>query len=393
MNVPGVAVDTVNVSLDEIQRRITEVAPGLHTAGTFSARAFDAIAQAARKLHIQHSAETGSGASTLLFSHLSEHHTVFALDDGSGSVENIRRSPLLNAPMVTFARHRRRSRYRMRLPTCAKNRLGLNAYNRRMSFRAATLFIIASTSLPVFAADLAPTGTLRVAFLRTNPVQGRIDPGTGAITGPVADLTEAFAKQLGVPYQIVAAANADDIISRLKAHTVDIGFLAYDAPRAREVDFSEPYALMLNSFLVRADSPIKRSADVDRSGIRVGTVKGQSQEVVLREILKQAEIKIMPATPPTPELAKMLSTGEIDAFGANRQRLVEAAAEDPKVRVLADNFSVAEQSIVVATENAGWLGQINGFIEKARTSGLVKSSLERAKLTAGVEVATGHSRR
>ena len=78
------------------------MAPGLHSAGTFPARALEAIASATRKLHIRNSAETGSGASTLLFSHVSEHHTVFALDAGSGSVTNVRRSPLLRPDVVTF---------------------------------------------------------------------------------------------------------------------------------------------------------------------------------------------------------------------------------------------------------------------------------------------------
>ena len=89
-------------SLDQICQDILEVAPGLHSAGTFSARTFEAIARAARKLQIRNSVETGSGASTLLFSHVSEHHTVFALDDGSGSVTNVRRSPLLRQHVVTF---------------------------------------------------------------------------------------------------------------------------------------------------------------------------------------------------------------------------------------------------------------------------------------------------
>ena len=89
-------------SLDQVCRDILEVAPSLHSAGTFRPRTFEAIARAARKLHIHHSVETGSGASTLLFSHLSEQHTVFALDDGSGSVTNIRRSPLLCQEVVTF---------------------------------------------------------------------------------------------------------------------------------------------------------------------------------------------------------------------------------------------------------------------------------------------------
>lgn len=256
---------------------------------------------------------------------------------------------------------------------------------------ARTLLLLSLISVPVFSADLAPTGTLRAAFLRTNPVQGSIDAKTGAITGPVADLVEALARQLGVPYKIIPASNAREVIDQLNAHTADIGFLAWDAPRAKEVDFSEPYALMLNTYVVLADSPVQKAADVDGKGMRVGTVGGQSQEVVLKEILKYAQIKILPVTPPTEELIKMLVNDEFDAFGANRQRLVEAAAEDPKLRVLPDNFSVAEQSIVVTKGDASRLEAINEFIAKARTSGLVKSSLERAKLTAGMEVATGRS--
>ena len=89
-------------SFANICRDLLEVAPGLHRAGTFSAQAFQAIADAAHQLHIQNSVETGSGASTLLFSHLSEHHTVFALDDGRGSITNVRRSPLLRQGVVTF---------------------------------------------------------------------------------------------------------------------------------------------------------------------------------------------------------------------------------------------------------------------------------------------------
>ena len=108
--------------------------------------------------------------------------------------------------------------------------------------RANALLLACILGLPAMGADLAPTGTLRAAFLRTNPVQGRIDAKTGTVTGPVADLVQALALQLGVPYTIIPAADAREVIARLKDHTADIGFLAYDAPRAQEVDFSEPYA-------------------------------------------------------------------------------------------------------------------------------------------------------
>ncbi len=108
------------------------------------------------------------------------------------------------------------------------------------------------------AADLAPTGTLRAAFLRTNPVQGRIDPQTKSVSGPVADLVQELARRLGIPYAIIPAADARAVIDLLKANTADVGFLAFDAPRAAEVDFSRPYALMQNSYIVRADfSPFR----------------------------------------------------------------------------------------------------------------------------------------
>ena len=50
------------------------------------------------------------------------------------------------------------------------------------------LLIALLVALPQLASGVAPTGTLRASFLSTNPVQGRIDSSTGAITGPVADL-------------------------------------------------------------------------------------------------------------------------------------------------------------------------------------------------------------
>ena len=252
--------------------------------------------------------------------------------------------------------------------------------------RAIAFVLAAFVSVPMPGADLVPTGTLRAAFLRTNPVQGRIDPQTKAITGLVADLVQEFAHRLGVPYVIIPAADARAIIDALNAHTADIGFLAYDAPRAAEVDFSRPYALMQNSYLVRADSPIQHAADADRAGLRVGAAQGQSQSDYLKEHLKNAQVKILPAMPSPQELQKMLAAGDLDAFGANRQRLVEIAAAFASVRVLGDNFSAAEQSIVINKGDRTRLDLINRFIADACASGFVQTSLDRAKLV-GVDVA------
>jgi hypothetical protein len=88
--------------LTGVLEEIVRAAPTLHSAGTFSREALEAIYRHACTRRVQYSVETGSGASTLLFSHLSEHHTVFAMDAGTGSVTAVRNSPLLIRERVAF---------------------------------------------------------------------------------------------------------------------------------------------------------------------------------------------------------------------------------------------------------------------------------------------------
>ena len=82
---------------------IIQTAPTLHTAGPLAyPKVLKALARRLCEQPIHHSVETGSGVSTLLFSHLSEDHVVFAFDGGSGSIHNVKTSPLFNGATTTF---------------------------------------------------------------------------------------------------------------------------------------------------------------------------------------------------------------------------------------------------------------------------------------------------
>jgi len=233
---------------------------------------------------------------------------------------------------------------------------------------------------------LAPTGTLRAAFLGDNPVLGRVDAKTGTVTGPVADLVKELARRLGVPYTLIPAAGARDIIKRLQEHTADLGFMAYNAGRAADVDFSAPWLLMPNSYIVRADSPLHKVADADAAGVHIVAVKNDTQDVYLSAHLKNNRVDTIPAMPPLEEIESMLLNGKVDAFAANRQRLMEAAARYPKLRVLSDNYFVAGQAIAIGKGNAARLGELNKMLGEVLASGLVKTSIEHAGLL-GVEAA------
>lgn len=233
---------------------------------------------------------------------------------------------------------------------------------------------------------LAPTGTLRTVFLETNPVQGRVDPKTGAVSGPAVDLTRELGRQLGVPVSIVGVAGFRVLIDSITNHTADIGFLAYDASRATDVDFTHVYAFSWSSYVVPVDSPLHAVADADRTGIRIGAATGDSPELYLSRNLRNAELKRY-ANPPQAEVLRMLAAGEIDAWAANRQRLIEMAAGASNLRLLPDNYFAVQQAIVVPKGDRAGLDALNRFLDEARDSGLIANAIKRAGLAGAVAVA------
>ena len=241
-------------------------------------------------------------------------------------------------------------------------------------------------------AGLAPTGTLRAAFLGRNPVQGNVDPKTGEITGPVADIVKEMARKMGVAYKILPQPNARGVIDRLRDHTADIGFLAYDEQRGAEVDFAGPYALMYNAYVVPGNSAIQKSADADRAGVRIGAVRGQTQENYLSANIKSGQVKVFETMPPQAELEKLLVNGELQAFGVNRQRAESAAADSPKLRAVSDNFLTVVQEVVIEKGSPAKLAQIDRMIDEMRASGFLKESLVRARIT-GVDVAPAQAKK
>ncbi|WP_407185007.1 class I SAM-dependent methyltransferase [Bradyrhizobium centrosematis] len=71
-----------------------------HPLGGFDQRTAEAIVRICADRDISESVETGAGKSTLLFSHLSRHHTVFALNEGDSLTMPLN-SPLLRKEGVT----------------------------------------------------------------------------------------------------------------------------------------------------------------------------------------------------------------------------------------------------------------------------------------------------
>ena len=270
---------------------------------------------------------------------------------------------------------------------------GLAAVGHNRRVRGGLVLLIAAViwgagANTVNGADLAPTGTLRAAFLGSNPVQARTDPKTGEITGPIADLVRELARRLNVPFTLIPAPNAQGVIAHVQGGTADIGFLAYEEARSREVEFAGPFAVMYNTHLVRADSPLRTVEDADRAGVTIGAVRAQTQEIYLSANLKRARVKIVEAQPSQADLERMIGNREVDAFAQNTQRAadaVAAAGSRVPLRALTGSYVGVEQSFVVKKGDTATAAMLDRFVDELRASGFIRAALDRAQLgTVGV---------
>jgi polar amino acid transport system substrate-binding protein len=233
-------------------------------------------------------------------------------------------------------------------------------------------------------ADIAPTGTLRAAYLATNPAQAMRNVQTGEIRGASYDLAQGLAKKIGKPLDFKPIPNPPAVIEAVRNGEADIGFVAYEATRLGTVEFSQTYMLVQQSFLVMGDSPIRAMADVDRSGLKISGTRADSITLCMKRVLKQATVVELDSNP---ELtAKALSGKEVDAFGASRQRLTALMRSVTGSRLLPDNFFNVPQNIIVPKDKLQVLAAVDAFIDEMRASGALRDSIAKGGAV-GVEAA------
>jgi polar amino acid transport system substrate-binding protein len=260
--------------------------------------------------------------------------------------------------------------------------------NMRLHYFLIPTALLLSYSL-AFADNIAPTGTLRAAYLSSNPAQAVRDPATGEVRGASTDLARELAKRRNVPVALMPLPNPATVIEAVAKGEADIGFVAYAPERIGTVEFSQIYMLVQQSFVVPDNSRIRSVADIDAQGLRIAGGKGDSITLYLARNLKNATLVETDNTPA--DAKRKLLAGEIDAYGANRQRLTNLLKEMPGYRLLPDNLFGVTQAIIVAMGKPRVLVDINAFIDDVRASGFLQDAIARSGII-GVEMAPAGTR-
>ncbi|WP_435956024.1 ABC transporter substrate-binding protein [Dryocola sp. BD626] len=239
--------------------------------------------------------------------------------------------------------------------------------------KIASLLLLALSGFGVSAAhadqlaDIQKAGVVRVATFDANPPFGSIDAKTHDIVGYDVDFAKALAKSLGVKLELVAT-NPANRIPLLQSGKVDliVADITITPERALVVDFSTPYFVTGQQFLVPASSPDKLD---DYGRARIGAVKGTTGEQALHQRFPSARVL---SYDDIPLALTALRNGNVQAITQDSTILAGLLAEAPdkaKFKILPDLLSKEEIGVGVKKGETPLLNAVNGELVKLEQNG------------------------
>lgn len=221
--------------------------------------------------------------------------------------------------------------------------------------------------------ELAPTGKLRVGINLSNVLLTKTDPVTGEHGGVAVDLGRELARQLGVALELVAYPNPGALADAANRNAWDVGFLAAEPQRAKEIDFTAAYVEIEATYLVPPGSALKCIADVDSEGIRIAVATKTAYELYLTRSLKHATLVHEKGAD---NAFKRYTAEKLDALAGLRPRLTVDQEKQPGSRILEGGFTAVQQAAGTPMGRSAGAQYLREFVEKAKRSGLVAKTIE-----------------
>jgi polar amino acid transport system substrate-binding protein len=226
--------------------------------------------------------------------------------------------------------------------------------------------------------ELLPTGKLRVGVgvgAAPSSFWATKDPATGRPRGVTVNLGQALADRLGVPMELVVYANSGEVTAAGPKGEWDVTFVPADDERRKVIEFGPAYYLSTSTYMVRAGSPIRTIAEVDRPGVKVAGIANTTTARTAIATLKNTKVISFRTVE---EIVEKMKAGEIDAIALGRESLRGLAPQLPGARVLDGYFHATGTSVAVPKGKPAALAYARKFIEDGKTDGTVRRALDGA---------------
>lgn len=225
--------------------------------------------------------------------------------------------------------------------------------------------------------ELCPTGTLRVGVVSA-PAQTALFvvlDGSGAPQGVTVDVSIELARKIGVPVEFVVAPNTGELTDAMVAGKIDISFMPVDDERKKRIDFGPAYAVVDSTYMATATSGISKIAEIDRPGVRVVAIAGTVTNRAVSRTLINATVT---AVNSVDDAMEMLRTARAEAFALSRDALPPFVAKLPGSRIVDGAFQQTSIAIALPKERPGALRYMTAFMQEAKSSGLIRTALDKA---------------
>ena len=230
----------------------------------------------------------------------------------------------------------------------------------------ATLSLLAPFASAQTVADIKKKGEITVGMLVDFPPYGTMNTSNQP-DGYDADVAKLLAKDLGVKLNLVPVTGPNRIPFLLTGK-VDmlIASLAITPERAKQVQFSNPYAAA--TIVLYGDKKANIKAPADLKGKRVGVARASTQDVALTAIAPEGT-EIRRFDDDASGMQALIS-GQVDAIGASTTVAAQIAKRVP-ANTFEDKFILRQQQMGVAMrpDQAELLKTVNDFVAKNTANG------------------------
>ena len=230
----------------------------------------------------------------------------------------------------------------------------------------ATLSLLAPFASAQTVADIKKKGEITVGMLVDFPPYGTMNTSNQP-DGYDADVAKLLAKDLGVKLNLVPVTGPNRI-PFLLTNKLDllVASLAITPERAKQVQFSNPYAAA--TIVLYGDKKANIKAPADLKGKRVGVARASTQDVALTAIAPEGT-EIRRFDDDASGMQALIS-GQVDAIGASTTVAAQIAKRVPP-NTFEDKFILRQQQMGVAMrpDQAELLKTVNDFVAKNTANG------------------------
>jgi polar amino acid transport system substrate-binding protein len=226
--------------------------------------------------------------------------------------------------------------------------------------------------------EIAPDGRLRVGMIAITVL--------GGVAQPIARF---IGQKLGTAVEPVMYPSPEAYRQSFGKGEWDIAI----GPRVlAPADKADSTADLWVISLVYVAAPGKQFPDiasVDKTGVKIGTIRGAPSDRVLTREVKAAEIVRIPLSPTiAADAAELLRSGKVDVFGADSGVGYPAAEALPGAKVVPGAFAMVRVAAALPKDrSAAAQTALAILVDEAKQSGVVQSAID-AKGLKGVTVAS-----